>query len=157
MKIEDISIEDAVDANYVIRKFFNNDLKNIRMNQLEQLVLTVYTMGKKNGVSGVSNVSGVSDVSDVPTVSAVTDSTTEEIEPEPAPKAPAKPNPYKVNNRVKILEDIEIGHSGEFINANSTGRVTAVNGDIVTVLFEADEEGEMIEIDISFDKLEENQ
>jgi len=138
MKIEDINIEDAVDANYVIRKFFNNDFKNIRMPQLEQLVLTVYTMGKKNGVP------------------ADTGSTPEETEPKPAAKAPPKPNPFKVNDGVKILENIEIGHSGEFIDANCTGRVTAVKGDTVTVLFEAGEEGEMIEIDVLFEKLEKN-
>jgi len=47
MKIEDIKIEDAADANCVIRKFFNNDFSNVKMAQLEQLVLTVYAMGKK--------------------------------------------------------------------------------------------------------------
>jgi len=34
------------------------------------------------------------------------------------------------------------------------GRVTLVKGDNVTVLYEAGEEGEMIEIVVTFDKLE---
>jgi len=136
MKIEEIKIEDAVDANYVIRKFFNNDFKNIRMAQLEQLVLTVYNMGKKNDVS-------------------TDDGAPEEAEPKPAAKVvPPKVNPFKVNDKVKILEDVEIGHSGEFIETDNTGKVTTVKGDTVTVLFEAGEEGEMIEVDVMFEKLE---
>jgi len=134
MKIEDIKIEDASDANYVIRKFFNNDFKNIKMAQLEQLVLTVYTMGKKNGVS--------------------TDSAPDEIEPKSAVKAPVKTNSFKVNDRVKVIEDIEIGHSGEFIKPDKVGIVTLIKGDTITVLYEVGEEGEMLEINFLFDKLE---
>jgi len=134
MKIEEIKIEDAADANCVIRKFFNNDFSNVKMAQLEQLVLTVYAMGKKNGAS--------------------TDSAPDEAEPKAAVKAPPKANPFKINDRVKILEDFEIGHSGEFIKTNDVGTVTLVKGDTTTVLFEAGEEGEMMEISVSFDKLE---
>jgi len=134
MKIEDIKIEDAADANYVIRKFFNNELTNIKMIQLEQLVLTVYNMGKKNSVT--------------------TDCASDNIEPKPADKAPSKANPFKMDDRVKILEDIEIGKSGEFIKADKTGTITFIKGDTATVLFEEDENGEMIEIDVLFDKLE---
>jgi hypothetical protein len=54
MKIEDVKIEDAADANYVIRKYFNNQLKGIKMDQLEQLILTVYNMGKNPGASAGS-------------------------------------------------------------------------------------------------------
>ncbi|MCL1959461.1 MAG: hypothetical protein FWF68_07650 [Spirochaetes bacterium] len=136
MKIEDIKIEDTADANYVIKKFFNNDLNNIKMAQLEQLVLTVYGMGKKNGVS--------------------TDCTPSENESESADtdKVPEEVNPFIVNDKVKILEDVEIGHSGEFIKADNVGTVTSIKGDTVTVLFEAGEEGEMIEVNVLFDKLE---
>ena len=134
MKMEDIKIEDAADANYVIRKFFNDDYKNIKMTQLEQLVLTVYTMGKKDGVS--------------------TDSAPDESEQKPAVKAPEKVKSFKLNERVKTLEDVEIGHSGEFIKANSEGSVTLIKGDTITVLFEVGEEGEMIEVNVLLDKLE---
>ncbi|MDR2717351.1 MAG: hypothetical protein LBB89_04715 [Treponema sp.] len=127
MKIEDIKIEDTADANYIIRKFFNNDFNNIKMTQLEQLVLTVYAMGKNNGVS--ANF-------------------------ESDQKAPAKVNPFKINDRVKLLEDVEIGHSGEFINKDAVGTVTLFKGDTITVLFEAGEDGEMIEINVLPDKLE---
>jgi hypothetical protein len=134
MKIEDLKIEDSADANYFIKKYFNNDYNKITMPQLEQLVLTAYTMGKKNGVS--------------------TDGASDEIEQKPAGKAPVKADSFKLNERVKILEDVEIGHSGEFIKANSEGSVTLIKGDIITVLFEVGEEGEMIEVNISSDKLE---
>jgi hypothetical protein len=134
MKIEDIKIEDAADANYFIKKFFNNDYNKIQMTQLEQLVLTVYSMGKKNGVS--------------------TDGAPDEIEPKSTGKAPEKASPFKINERVKILEDVEIGHSGEFIRANSEGTVAFSKGDTTTVLFEAGEEGEMIEVNLPFDKIE---
>jgi len=134
MKIEDIKIEDAADANYVIRKFFNNDFHIIKMTQLEQLVLTVYSMGKENGAS--------------------TDSAPDEGEPESTDKVSSKTNPFKVNDRAKILEDLEIGHSGEFIKTDDVGTVTLIKGDTVTVLFEAGEEGEMIEVNVLFDKLE---
>jgi hypothetical protein len=138
MEIEDIKIEDTADANYFIKKFFNNDYKKITMLQLEQLVMTVYAMGKKNGVP--------------------TDSTPDEIEPKPAvkapDKAPPKTNTFKVNDRVKTVEEIEIGHSGEFIKPDKVGIVTLIKGDTVTVLYEMDEEGEMLEINFSFDKLE---
>jgi hypothetical protein len=134
MKIEDIIIEDAADANYFIRKFCNNDLKNLTMNQLEQLVLAVYTMGKNSGVSG--NLEP------------------DEIEPKPALEVIERANPFKINERVNLLEDVEIGSSGEFLNKNSVGTVTIVKGDTVTVLFEADEDGEMIEVNVLFDKLE---
>jgi len=135
MKLEDIKIEDKADANYVIRKFFDNDFSNVKMANLEQLVLTVYAMGKKNGVS--------------------TDGAPpEEAEPKPVAQAPAKTNLFKINDRVKILEDVEIGHSGEFIKTNDVGTVTLVKGETTTVLFEAGEDGEMMEISVSFDKLE---
>ena len=104
------------------------------MTQLEQLVLTVYAMGKKSGVS--------------------TDGAPDEIEPESTGKVPAKASPFKVNDRVKILEDVEIGHSGEFIKTNDVGTVTFSKGDTINVLFEAGEEGEMIEINVPLDKIE---
>jgi len=129
MKIEDIQIEDAADANYVIKKFFNNDFKNIKMAQLEELVLTVYSMGKNSGASGGSDS-------------------------KPAEPPPPKVSPFKMNDRVKILEDVEIGHSGEIVEADNEGTVTLVKGDTVTVLFEAGEEGEMIEVSVPVDKLE---
>jgi hypothetical protein len=132
MKLEDIEIEDATDANCFIRKFFDNDFSNVKMTHLEQLVLTVYAMGKKSGVS----TDGASD------------------ESKSAGKAPAKTNPFKINDRVKVLEDVEIGHSGEFIKTNDVGRVTLVKEEITTVLFEAGEEGEMIEVNVLCDNLE---
>ena len=134
MKIEDIKIEDTADANYVIRKYFNNDLKTIKMNQLEQLVLTVYSMGKNNGVSN--------------------DCVSDEIKPESTDEVPAKANPFEINDRAKILEDIEIGHSGIFMKTNNVGTVNSIEGDTVTVLFESVEDGELIEVDVLFDKLE---
>jgi hypothetical protein len=133
MKIEDIKIEDAADANYVIKKFFNNDLSKITMAQLEQLVLTVYSMGK-NG--------------------APADSASGGVEPESADKVPEKVNPFKMGDNARVLEEFEIGHSGEFIKTDDVGRVTLVKGDNITVLYEAGEEGEMIEITVSYDKLE---
>jgi hypothetical protein len=134
MKIEDIKIEDTADANYVIRKFFNNDLSNIKITQLEQLVLTVYSMGKNNGVS--------------------TDCTPDEIEPESTDKVPVKENPFEINDRAKVLEDVEIGRSGIFMKTNNVGTVNSIEGDTVTVLFESVEDGELIEVSVSFDKLE---
>ncbi|MDR2596729.1 MAG: hypothetical protein LBC76_05340 [Treponema sp.] len=134
MKIEDIKIEDTADANYVIKKFFNNDFKNIKMNQLEQLVLTVYSMGKNDGVSN--------------------DCVPDEIEPEPTSEVSAKANPFEINDRAKVLEDIEIGHSGIFMKTNNVGTVNSIDGNTVTVLFESVEDGELIEVNVSFDKLE---
>jgi len=134
MKIEDIKIEDTTDANYVIKKFFNNDFKNIKMPQLEQLVLTVYSMGKNNGVS--NNCAPV------------------EIESESTGEAPAKVNPFEINDRAKVLEDVEIGRSGIFMKTNNVGTVNAIDGDTVTVLFESVEDGELIEVNVLFDKLE---
>jgi hypothetical protein len=134
MKIEDMKIEDTTDANYFIKKFFNNDYQKITMPQLEQLVLTVYTMGKNNGVP--------------------TDNAPDEIELKPAVKAPPKTNPFKVNDRVRTIEEIEIGHSGEFINPDKVGIVTLIKEDIVSVLYEIGEDGEMLEINFLFDKLE---
>jgi hypothetical protein len=134
MKIEDIKIEDTADANYFIKKFFNNDYSKIQMTQLEQLVLAAYNMGKKNGVP--------------------TDCVPDEIEPKPAGSAPAKTNPFKANDRVKTIEDIEIGHSGEFIKPDKVGIVTLIKGDTVTVLYEVGEDGEMLEINFLYDKLE---
>jgi len=132
MKIEDIKIEDTADANYVIRKFFNNDFSNLKITQLEQLVLTVYAMGKKSGVPADPC----------------------EAEPESAAKAPEKENPFNIHDKVKVLEEVEIGHSGEFINTDSEGKVTSIDGDTLTVLFEEGEEGEMIEVNVPFNKLE---
>jgi len=135
MKIEDIKIEDAADANYVIKKFFNNDFQNMKMTQLEQLVLTVYNMGKKNGVS-------------------TTDCAPDESEPESTDKVPEKVNPYKISDKVKVLEDVEIGHSGIFMKTNNVGTVNSIEGDTVTILFESVEDGELIEVNVLFDKLE---
>lgn len=140
MNIEDIKIEDAADANYVIKKFFNNEFKDMKMTQLEQLVLTVYNMGKKSGVSAGGADSAVSGAG--------------EAEPKPAAKAPVKEAPFKITDRVKILEDVQIGHSGEFVKAESEGTVSAVKGDTITVLCEAGEDGEMMEVDIMYDMLE---
>jgi len=134
MNIEDMKLEDAADANYYIKKFFNNDYNKLTMTQLEQLVLSAYTMGKKNGVS--------------------TDSAPGEAEPKPAAPPPAKAKSFKLNERVKILDEVEIGHSGEFIKSNSEGSVTLIKGDTITVLFEIGEEGEMIEVNVPSDKLE---
>jgi len=134
MKIEDIKIEDAADANYVIKKFFNNDLSKITMAQLEQLILTVYSMGKNSGVPS--------------------DSAPVASEPEPVEKVPEKVNPFKINDNARVIEEVEVGHSGEFIKTDDVGRVTLVKGDIVTVLYEEGEEGEMIEINVPYDKLE---
>jgi len=137
MKIEDMKIEDTTDANYFIKKFFNNEYQKITMAQLEQLVFTAYTMGKNNGVSA--------------------DSASDKAEPKsapPPPPPPPKTNTFKVNDRVKTIGDIEIGRSGEFITPDKTGIVTLIKGDIVTALYEMGEEGEMLEINFSFDKLE---
>jgi hypothetical protein len=141
MKIEDMKIEDSTDANYFIKKFFNNDYKKITMPQLEQLVLTVYSMGKGNGVPADSAPDEI-------------ESTPAAVEPKPAVKAAPKTNTFKVNDRVRTLEDIEIGHSGEFITPDKVGIVTLIKGDTVTALYEMGEEGEMLEINFSFDKLE---
>jgi len=120
----------------LIKKFFNNEFKNIKMAQLEQLVLTVYNMGKKNGVSA--------------------DSAPDETQPKPAapPPPPPKINNFKVNDRVRTIEDIEIGRSGEYIKPDKIGIVTLIKGDTVTVLYEIGEDGEMLEINFLFDKLE---
>jgi len=123
-KFDEFKIEDAADANYVIRKFFNNEFKDIKMSQLEQLVLTVYNMGKNDGGS--------------------TDS----------PAEPENTNPFKISDKAKVIEDIEIGHSGEFIKADTIVKVSAVTGDTVTVLYESGEDGEMFEAPVLHDKLE---
>jgi len=133
MNIEDINIEDAADANYVIKKFFNNDFKDMKMSQLEQLVLTVYNMGKKSGGAGAAPGGN---------------------ESKPAAAPPVKEPPFKINDRVKILEDVQIGHSEEFVKADSEGTVSSVKGDTITVLCEAGEDGEMMEVDIMYDMLE---
>jgi len=124
MNIEDINIEDTSDANYVIRKFFDNQFKGITMGQLEQLVLTVYKMGQNKG--------GTSD---------------SESEPEDV-------NPFKPNDMAKAIEDIEIGHSGEFVKANTVVMVNYVKEDAVSFMYELDEDGEMIEVIVPFHKLE---
>jgi hypothetical protein len=147
MNIEDINIEDAADANYVIKKYFNNDLKNIKMTQLEQLVLTVYNMGKNSGGS----TTGASDGSP----GGASDGAPAETEPKPAEKPPEKVDPpFKINDRVKVLEDLEIGHSGEFIKADSEGTVSYIKGNTITALFEAGEFGEMIDVIVLPDKIE---
>jgi len=104
------------------------------MAQLEQLVLTVYNMGKKNGVSA--------------------DSAPDETQPKPADPPPKKTNTFKVNDRVRTIEDIEIGRSGEYIKPDKIGIVTLIKGDTITVLYEIGEDGEMLEINFLFDKLE---
>jgi hypothetical protein len=139
MQIDDIKIEDTADANYFIKKFFNNDYSKIQMTQLEQLVLAAYNMGKKD-----SGSSGGGD--------------SEASEKKPAEKAPKKaaakaPPPFKINDRVKILADTEIGHSGEFIKAESIGSISYIKGDTMTALFEAGEDGEMIDIMVLPDKI----
>jgi len=138
MQIEDIKIEDTADANYFIKKFFNNDYSKIQMTQLEQLVLAAYNMGKKNG--------GAAD-------GAPAD--TEKKPKEKAPEKPPKkaPPPFKINDRVKILADTEIGHSGEFIKADSIGTISYIKGDTMTALFEAGEDGEMIDVMVLPDKI----
>jgi len=133
MKIENIEIEDAADASYFIRKFFNDELKNIKMNQLEQLVLTAYRMGKNKAAEAGSE----SSVSDPPS------------EPDNIPA-----NPFNIGDRVKTLEDIEIGHTGLFIDSNTEIIINSVNGDMVSFLYESDEDGEMIEVSVLFNKLE---
>jgi hypothetical protein len=137
MKIEELKIEDTADANYFIKKFFNNDYSKIQMTQLEQLVLAAYNMGKK----GTPAAGGAPKAS--------------EPEPKPAAKPPKKaPPPFKINDRVKILADTEIGHSGEFIKAGSEGTISYIKGDTMTALFEAGEDGEMIDIMVLPDKIE---
>jgi len=125
MKTDDFIIEDAADANYFIRKFFKDELSKIKMSQLEQLVLAVYNMGKNNGAPAES-----------------------------ASAPPAPVNPFKMSDRAKAIEDIEIGHSGEFIKANTVGTISSVNEDKVSFLYETDEDGEMLEVSVLCDKLE---
>jgi len=137
MKIEDVKIEDAADANYVIRKFFNNQFTNMKMSQLEQLVLTVYNMGKENGAPSDSE----SPESD--------DAANESPESDDA----ADENPFKINDRARAIEDIEIASSGEIIKADTVGTVNSVTGDKVSFLFESGEDGEMIEASVLFSKL----
>ena len=137
MKIEDVKIEDAADANYVIRKFFNNQFTNMKMSQLEQLVLTVYNMGKENGAPSDSE----SPESD--------DAANESPESDDA----ADENPFKINDRASAIEDIEIASSGEIIKADTVGTVNSVTGDKVSFLFESGEDGEMIEASVLFSKL----
>ncbi|MDR0323896.1 MAG: hypothetical protein LBI12_05560 [Treponema sp.] len=136
MRIENVKIEDAADANYVIRKFFKNELKSIKLSQLEQLILTVYNMGKNNGLSADSEDVALGSLSNL------------------KENDTAKANPFKINDRAKAIEDIEIGNSGEFVQKNAVGTVTAIEGDVVSFLFEMDDEGEMIEASVLFDKLE---
>jgi hypothetical protein len=126
MNIEEMKIEDTADANYFIKKFFNNDYSKIQMTQLEQLVLAVYNLGKKSG--------------------APADGASNEVEPKPAAKPPVKEPLFKINERVKLLEDVEIGHSGEFVKADSVGSISYCKGDTVSALFEAGEDGEMIDV-----------
>jgi hypothetical protein len=132
MKIEDVKIEDAADANFVIKKFFNGQFKNIKMEQMEQLILTVYNMGKNSGGTGVS-AGSVSPAAEPP---------------------PVKVPPFKINDRVRIVEDVEIGKSGEFIHANTEGIISSVQGDKVSFLFETGEYGEMIDTSVPSSKLE---
>jgi len=144
MNIEDIKIEDTADANYFIKKFFNNDYLKITMAQLEQLVLAAYNMGKKGGVSTDS----------APAESSPAEGAPVKTEPSPPVQAPPKTNTFKVNDRVRTIGDIEIGRSGEFITPDKVGIITTIKGDTISVLYEVGEEGEMLEINFSFDKLE---
>ncbi|MDR2952559.1 MAG: hypothetical protein LBU82_04870 [Treponema sp.] len=130
MKIEDVKIEDAADANYVIRKYFNSQYKNIKMERLEQLILTVYNMGKN--AAGLGGAAAE----------------------ETPPPAPESANPFKINDRAKTIEDAEAGHSGVIIPANTEGTVSSVNGDMVAFLCELGEFGEMIEASLPYSKLE---
>jgi len=134
MNIEDVKIEDAADANYIIRKYFNDQCAKLKMSQLEQLVLTVYNMGKNSRAPAASRDT------DRPDISAA---------------APAKvnPNPFEISDRVKAIEDIEIGHSGEIIKADTVGTVSSIEEDKVSFLFESGEDGEMIETSVLFHKL----
>jgi len=138
MKIEDVKIEDAADANYVIRKFFNDQFKDMKMSQLEQLVLTVYNMGKNSGTSTDTESSDKLN----------------KCEAKDSPIDPVKANPFKMSDRAKAIEDIEIGRSGEFIKEGTIGTVSSVNDDTVSFLFETDEDGEMLETSVLFYKLE---
>jgi len=144
MKIEDVIIEDAADANYVIRKYFNDDLKNIKVSQLEQLLITVYNMGKKNSAPCCSENTESSDSESAPPAS---------LEPPPPPE-PIITNPFKVSDRVKAIEDFQIGKSGEFVKANTVGTVTSVNGELISFLFEHSEDGEMMDVSGLFSKFE---
>jgi len=145
MKIEDIKIEDAADANYVIRKFFNDQFKEMKMSRLEQLVLTVYNMGKNSASAGSE--------SPEPQPSPKTEASTMPDSP-PEIEEPAMANPFNISEKVKALEDIEIAHSGELIKAGTVGTVSSVNEETVLFLFESDEDGEMIEASVPFQKLE---
>jgi hypothetical protein len=144
MNIEDVKIEDATDANYVIKKFFNNQLKNINMNQLEQLVLTVYNLGKKQSTSAGSDTCcecSSSECSD----------SERPVSDAPPPKLD---NPFKINDKVRAIEEIEIGHSGDFIKAGTEGTVNSVNGENISFVFESGEDGEIIEVNALFSKFE---
>jgi hypothetical protein len=77
-----------------------------------------------------------------------------EIESESTGEAPARVNTFEINDKAKVLEDVEIGHSGIFMKTNNVGTVNAIDGDTVTVLFESVEDGELIEVNVLFDKLE---
>ena len=147
MKIEDVKIEDAADANYVIRKFFNNQFTNMKMSQLEQLVLTVYNMGKENGAPSDSESPESDDAANESPESD--DAADESLESDDA----ASENPFKINDRASAIEDIEIASSGEIIKADTVGTVNSVTGDKVSFLFESGEDGEMIEASVLFSKL----
>jgi hypothetical protein len=73
---------------------------------------------------------------------------------EESPPVPENANPFKINDRVKTVEDVEAGRSGEIIKADTAGIVSSVSGDTVSFLCEAGEYGEMIEVSVPFQKLE---
>jgi len=145
MKIEDIKIEDAADANYVIRKFFNDQFKEMKLSQLEQLVLTVYNMGKNSASAGSQSTEP--QPSPQTDESAVPDSPSETEEP-------AIANPFKISDKAISRYDIEIAHTGELIKAGTKGTVTSVNENNVFFLVEWGDEGEMIEAGVPFQMLE---
>jgi hypothetical protein len=88
-------------------------------------------MGKNESASAVSDSSGLK-----------------------SPPEPVNANPFKINDRAKTIEDFEIGHSGTIIKSNTVGTVNSVKGDKVSFLFEVGDDGEMLETNVLFNKLE---
>jgi uncharacterized Zn ribbon protein len=207
MKIDDIRIDDAVDANYVIKKFFgdkaiNNSSVTVDVTSLEQLILKVYTMGKKNmgrtvpqpitnkfkldeKVQVVKNIRYTDNkVLEKGSVGVITDfnkryyvmtcfDSAEYFVPEEGlvlfeGQETAKTNiaerstpvvTLKAGDEARVIEDVEIGRSGDIIKAGTIGRVDShilktEKGDAITFIFESDESGEMISTAVLVAKLE---